>query len=162
MFSLELYLSFIAIGISLISPVIAFQTYKKASSMKCTDLRIELKKEVNKINKIYKDLIPLMKKANDSRHGSLGARGLFQSGIKVKWDNEHSDNEEVINSSKRFIKSPYEYKDSLSQAKLENEIITINKVSLDLIALNEYYNKSLFEDNEHSKELMSAAIRRRN
>ncbi len=49
---------------------------------------------------------------------------------------------------------------SLVPESLEAEIVTIDKVLVDVKTITKFYENSMNEDREHSKQLMDAAIDR--
>jgi len=159
---MEIFLGLTSVIIGVIAVIISFFTYKKASSIKLIDLRLELKKELNHLHRIYNDLIPLMDNANTSRINTLAARGRTNSGERKRWDSEHVKNEKEVVSFERYTSSSNTNINSFSDNQLEEEIIIVHKVLVDLKAISQLYEASIIEDKEHGKTIMDSAIKRHN
>ncbi|MDX2367997.1 MAG: hypothetical protein QNK36_06270 [Colwellia sp.] len=134
--------------------------FTKVSTLKNLDLRLELKKQANLILKAYNDLTLSMEVANTCRIRSLAARSRIGSCDEMIWNDKHAKNQKDMVSFERFIKVPDAYRDSLSQKELETEIIMLHKISIDLNAIQEYYEESQIENKEHGKELKADSIRK--
>jgi hypothetical protein len=149
-----------SLALAVFALIISFYSYKKVNDIKKIDLRILLKKDFNQLHRIYTDVIPLMINANKSRLQTLAALGRSNSGDKIRWETLHTEHEKDIAAFKRYINMSSTHINSLVPESLEAEIVKIDKVLVDVKTITKFYESSMNEDREHSKQLMDAAIAR--
>lgn len=143
------YSEIITIVISLISCLIAFLAYKKASSVKSMEMRIERKGLVDKVKIDLGQLKKLLPDIIRSRKMRASAQGILNSGTMRKWEIQHADIENKYKEiNEQFI--PYE---NAIVDNLEKDIIQLNKLDYQISNVLKECNQSLSDDKEASLRL---------
>jgi len=99
--------------------VLSVIAYRKSNALKKLDLRLELRKSINKAQSDIASLEELMKSADKSRSAILSAIGMLKSGSSMKWNTQITTDRALLPSIKEKIPNPETNYDSFSEKELE-------------------------------------------
>ena len=124
--------SFVGMATGIIGAFTGVIGYRKASSLKSLDLRLELKKEThNALTDVHK-IEELINKANKSRQAEAAARGMFKSGMMEKWKADVETDKAQLATLLNKAPDPEENFEKCSQGVLESKLVDLHKFQIEV------------------------------
>ncbi len=141
--------------------VLSIISYRKSSSIKNLDLRLELRKEINNTHTNLAHLTGLLPHANNSRRAVAAATGNFHSGNMQRWNNElEIDNEQLTSIAEKAPDLEASY-DSLNTKELESKLIEVHSLQSEINTLVNKYQSAIDSDDSERNHIRED-IRARN
>jgi len=145
--------SYVAIGTGIFGAIMGYIAYRKSNRLKALDLRLELRKAVSDVHTDLSQLRGLIEKANNSRKSVLAARGMSQSSIMEKWDNEiKADRAKIVEISNRAPNPDSNYH-IMSEKGLESELIIVHQIQGQIRTIQDKYREAIRSDEEENKQI---------
>lgn len=146
--------SYVGMAAGLIGAFTGIIGYRKASSLKSLDLRLELRKSTHNAHTDLNQLEDLINRADKSRNMVASARSFLGSGRMITWkkdiETDKAKLEPLLNNAPDPEGNPEKY----SQSKLELKLIEIHKFQMEINDLKEKYVAELLKDDEERKQIM--------
>jgi len=145
--------SYVGMATGLIGACTGIIGYRKASSLKSLDLRLELRKSTHNAHTDLSQLEDLINKANRSRDAVASARGFLGSGRMIKWKADIETDKAKLESLLSTAPDPKDNPENYSQGKLELKLIKIHKFQMEIDDLKNKYVDELLKDDEERKQI---------
>jgi hypothetical protein len=137
--------------------IMGYVGYRRSRSLKSLDLRLELRKAVNNTQAGLSQLERLIEQANHSREAVAAAKGMFCSGMMVKWkQNVEVDKDVAKQLSQNAPPANTNYED-LTPKELESKLVGVHKIQVQIDELRQKYDAAVRADDEDRKHLREAA-----
>lgn len=113
-------------------------------SFKSQDLRLKRQNLIDQITHTIEEIISKIPQANKSRERRLAAQGLYNSGMKIKWDTEIEDIRNEINKYEKELNTLRNK--NLLFLNLEKNINALNLIEIKVTTISKKLNEALLED----------------
>jgi len=131
--------------------VLGIVSYRRTNRIKQMDLRIELRRSVNKVTADLDTLSELLPYADKSRKAVAAATG--NSGALVVWTTAHEKDSAIIEPYRQSIKAMDTTYDNLTPEQLEAKLSEAHKLSLGIQKLMDKYRAALASDDKERDRL---------
>jgi hypothetical protein len=145
--------SYVGMATGIIGAFTGVIGYRKASSLKSLDLRLELKKETHNALTDVQQIEELINKANKSRQAVAAARGMFKSGMMEKWKADVETDKAQLATLLNKAPDPEENFEKCSQGVLESKLVELHKFQTEVKDLKEKYISEYQKDDEERKQI---------
>lgn len=143
--------------------IMGYAGYRKATSLKSLDMRLELRRAGTDLTTSYAKLNGLIDSANQSRIRMAAATGNIGSGKMEILNNElEIDKTTIAQIEESIPKDNEQYKD-LNTEKLEAKLVDVHRIQGEVTQLLNKYNAAIDEDKrqgDHLREDMRARVNR--
>jgi hypothetical protein len=137
--------------------IMGYLGYRRSTSLKSLDLRLELRKAANNVQAGLSRLERLIEHANHSRKAVAAAKGTFGSGMMVKWKQDvEMDKNLARELSKNAPPADRNY-DDLTPKELESKLVELHKLQVQIDELTQKYDAAVRADDEDRKHIREAA-----
>lgn len=139
--------------------VMGWIAFRRSNQMKSLDLRLELRKAINEVERAVVEANELLPTANKSRERVSAARGLHGSGAMKLWEEQfRNDHAALLELAAR--KPNATALEDLKPEELEAQLAEVHKLQLSLSAIVNKYKSTIAEDDQHRAELRQAMLNR--
>ncbi|BDV44046.1 hypothetical protein GURASL_29690 [Geotalea uraniireducens] len=145
--------SYVGMITGIIGAVTGIMGYRKASSLKSLDLRLELQKATHDAFTDVHQIEELIDKANKSRQAVAAARRLSGSGMMKKWKDDVEEDKIQLAKLLENAPNPKENFKKCSQSILESKLIELHKFQTAVNDLKNRYIAELRLDEESRKQI---------
>lgn len=130
-----------------IALIVSYFNYRRISTLKSLDLRLELRKAIISLNDSVFQLTALIGRADKSRK-AVAANGAFHSGRMVKWATElAADKTELSQLTSGVAKATATFK-RLNASELEAMLVEVHKLQGRVNNFREKYESALRSDDQ--------------
>jgi len=130
--------------------------YRRTSSMKALDLRVEARKLLTALHALLGDLQSLHEKAGRSHEAVAAATGGHNSGAMVRWNATwDADNNEIVQLA-ASVPGANEQFVGATETELENILISLHAQQAKAVRLHEKYIAELAADDKKRDQLRAA------
>jgi hypothetical protein len=137
--------------------IMGYLANKHANSIKALDLRLELRTRLSDAHALVVSLKALLDSANTSRMAVLSAVGLYNSGVKMAWDQAIYDDRLEIDRLAGTLRSEQHDFSKSTNEQLETELVAIHGKKRDLEVIEARYRAALTDDDTRRQEIRQQA-----
>lgn len=137
--------------------VMGYVGYRRSTSLKSLDLRLELRKAGNNVQAGLSQLEELIEYADHSRKAVAAATGRFGSGMMVKWKQGVEVDKDVVKQLSQTAPPADKNYDDLSPKELESKLVEVHRLQVQLDELREKYDAAVRADSEERKHIRENA-----
>ena len=138
--------SYIGMVTGAIGLVLGIANWRRLSSFKRLDLRLQLRTMLAELDELLAGLPALIDKANTSRVANASAAGRSQSGFMEKWAAEIVENRDQAKNLHEQVAVLEASVGQLSEGSLEQRIIEVRRLLIRANALRDKYQSSMTQD----------------
>lgn len=128
--------------------VVSVKNYHRVSTIKALDLRLELKKAFNDLDRLRRGLEEFLDSVNQSHEAVMSARGQLSGGAGQIWRKDFADDKATLRrllGLAPHVQGEYE---KLSPSELEAQLVILHRSHGDLKGLREKFERLLEKDDE--------------
>ncbi len=140
--------SYVGMATGILGALTGIIGYRKASSLKSLDLRLELKKATHDSLIDVHQIRELINKANKSRQAVAAAKGMRQSGMMEKWKTEVEADKVQLSELLEIAPDSEEDIERYPQSLLESKLVEIHRFQRAVNGLKEKYIAEYQKDDE--------------
>jgi len=140
-----------------VGAIMGYVGYRRSTSLKSLDLRLELRKAGNNVQAGLSQLEKLIEDANHSREAVAAATGRFGSGTVVKWKQDVEVDKNVAKQLSQNAPPAEKNYDDLSPKELESKLVEVHRVQVQIDELREKYDAAVRADDEERKHIKESA-----
>jgi hypothetical protein len=151
--------SYVGMLTGICGAILSVISYRKASSVKKLDLRLELRRAVSNLHADISGLAELLPYAKKSRERVAAAKGLARSGAMEQWLATHENDTATLNGLADSIKAYQGDFADLNLAALESKLAALHELQLLANRLLDKYRAGLAAD-DGDREFLREMARR--
>lgn len=126
--------------------VMGYIAYRRSNEIKKSDRRVDVHKERNQVHRAGEGLAELLSKALNSRRQALALAGRLNSGLEMRYTDEHTkDSGRAKELSSQIPPEGTNY-NSMSLKQLEKELVRLDRIKIEIYDLRAKYQDSIQQD----------------
>lgn len=141
--------------------IMGYVAYRHSKEVRVSDRRLELDKLRNAAHVAAVSLRELLPKALQSRKGALNTRGLLNSSLMQRFQEQHDQDRARAAELAEMVPDTNANFDVLSANELENKIIELDRIKGWIDDLRGTYQAAIAEDERMREEIRDSAQRRK-
>ena len=133
--------------------IVSYVSYRKISTLKSLDLRLELRKAINHFDESVNNLWDVIDRAELSRTALAAAPGTYLSGMMEKWKTEVEADRKSLSQLKATAPKPAQHFAALKAPELESKLVELHKFQFRVDNFKEKYEAGLRSDDERREQI---------
>lgn len=108
--------------------ILGFIAYRRSNEIKCLDLRVEVKKQINTAFSAYESASRVMQDANATRLGAFIFQNYGRSSARIEWTETMQKDSDSIEALRSKLLAVEKITDNLSMSDLEKRLVEAHRL----------------------------------